>query len=168
MNKEKYSVKASEARKWGIVTLALTLFQIVYGAYVAGLKAGFIHPTWPKMSNDWIDPSIGQALNRMGVTAFWEDAITIQFVHRWFAFAVLAMVLFSIFQTRMLDMSTMQRKANKYLLVAVSAQILLGIMTLIMHVPITIAVAHQLVALVLLMTTVYFIFANSRVALKQA
>lgn len=139
-----------------------TFLQIIYGAFVAGLKAGFVHTTWPKMSSYWIDPVIGTAFEMRGIAALWNDAITIQFIHRWVAFAVLAFVLLIIFKSRMLTLNANQVKARNYLLIAVSLQIVLGVLTLIMAVPILLGVLHQLVALFLLLSIVFFLFHLSR------
>ncbi len=143
---------------WGIGLLVLTTIQVIYGAFVAGLKAGYIHTTWPKMSGFWISPSISEAISDKGLIAIFDDPVTVQFVHRWLAFLVLGLVIFILVKTSKLDLSQRQRNAKWTLLIAVSLQVLLGIFTLLFAVPIVLAVAHQLMALLLLMAVVYFIF----------
>ena len=36
----------------------LLLIQIIYGAFVAGLEAGKIYNTWPKMNDKWVAESV--------------------------------------------------------------------------------------------------------------
>ena len=139
----------------------LTLIQIVYGAFVAGLKAGYIHTTWPKMSNHWIDPNILQTLSSEGIMALLEDPVTVQFVHRWTAFLVLAFV-FVVFSRFRLSENAKIRKANLLLLTTALIQVSLGIITLVFAIPITVAVLHQLVALLLLLSAVNLYFEVKR------
>ena len=144
--------------KWGVGLLFLTTLQIIYGAFVAGLKAGFIHTSWPKMSGYWINPTITDAIYTQGFSAIYTDPVTVQFVHRWLAFVVIGVVFYILFQLKNLDLHPRQRNAKLILIFTILAQILLGIFTLLFAVPIVLAVAHQLVALLLLMAMVYFIF----------
>lgn len=47
-----------------ISVLVLLFIQIIYGAFVAGLHAGHIYNTWPKMGDDWIADSVFAAFER--------------------------------------------------------------------------------------------------------
>lgn len=151
---------------WGAALLVTSLIQITYGAFVAGLKAGYIHPTWPKMSQYWVDPAIGKALSSKGWIALVEDPITIQFIHRWFAFVVLTIVFVLVWKCVGKELSTNQIKARNFLLATLFIQISLGILTLMMSVPIVLGVLHQIVALLFLLSIVNFKFQNGRVSVK--
>jgi heme a synthase len=39
---------------WSVLLFVIVVIQIVYGGFVAGLKAGSYYPTFPKMGNEWI------------------------------------------------------------------------------------------------------------------
>ena len=135
---------------------SISIFQIIYGAFVAGLKAGFIHTTWPKMSSYWMDPAIRSALSEKGLVALLEDPITVQFIHRWIAFLVLALV-FYVFSKLRKEINQGVRKAGFLIVIVVLMQVSLGIITLVYAVPISMAVLHQLVALLFLLSMIYLL-----------
>ena len=57
-NRESVHVKGLKKTAW--VLLILIILQITYGAFVAGLKAGFMYNTFPKMGANWIAPEVGE------------------------------------------------------------------------------------------------------------
>ena len=70
-------------RKISIILLSIVILQIIYGAFVAGLKAGYGYPTWPKMGDEWISGDI-TALTPIW-TNFLEGHAGVQFIHRYLA-----------------------------------------------------------------------------------
>jgi len=158
MNNSKINHDNKAIINWGVGLLLLTMLQIIYGAFVAGLKAGYIHTTWPKMSGSWISPAIPEAFNHMGVSAIYADPVTIQFIHRWIAFAVIGLVIYIWVKLNRLELSQPQKNAKWVLLATLIIQVLLGILTLVFAIPIVLAVAHQLVALLLMLAVVNFIY----------
>lgn len=140
----------------------ISLFgQIVFGALLAGLDGGVVYNTWPNMNENFIAP---EAFNN-GFVAGLSDAVSIQVLHRWWAFMVLALVftLFLKVKGIIYDLSeeakTLRRFriASKGLLHGSLTQIVLGILTLVNQVPIPLASLHQIIAVVLLGFTTYFI-----------
>jgi cytochrome c oxidase assembly protein subunit 15 len=79
-----------ELRLLGLAGAAL-LLQIVWGAFVAGLRAGHLFPTFPKMGATWIPP------RALYPEAWWraavDNAVLVQFVHRWLGALVVVMML---------------------------------------------------------------------------
>jgi cytochrome c oxidase assembly protein subunit 15 len=132
----------------GIVALALLFVQLMFGAFTAGLDAGYAFSSWPLM---------GDALFPAGVPMVdpaWRNAVdnpvVVQFIHRWFAFAAAAgLVALAVAAWR-----GGARRAPVLVVMLVGAQILLGIATLLSGVQIAIAVAHQANAALLLIATV--------------
>lgn len=131
-----------------IWTLCLLFLQFMFGAYVAGLDAGYAYNSWPRMGDEWFPaatPMFEPFLRNLV-----DNPIVVQFVHRWLAFLVagLAIALGAAAwrQGHRLD--------GAALIGAVLAQILLGILTLLSGVQIDIAVAHQGMAALLLAATV--------------
>ncbi len=45
-------------RKWLFTLFVITILQIIYGAFVAGLNAGFVLNTWPLMGDKWIADAV--------------------------------------------------------------------------------------------------------------
>jgi heme a synthase len=73
------------------VMLAAIVVQIILGAFVAGLKAGFSYNTYPLMNGEIFPSHIIQSLTWLN---FLENGATVQFIHRWVAVAVLLLVLY--------------------------------------------------------------------------
>lgn len=130
----------------------LAFITILSGGFVAGLKAGYAYNTFPLMGGQLIPDGV-LALQPLWRN-FFENVITVQFDHR--VLAILLFALVSIFwvlaQRHRLDRTT--RIAIHLMLTAAAAQVTLGISTLVMHVPIPLASAHQGGAVVLLTTLV--------------
>jgi cytochrome c oxidase assembly protein subunit 15 len=136
--------------------MILVLIQIIYGAFVAGLDAGKVYNSWPKMNNQWIAESV------YSMTPFWNNFINgvagVQFIHRTFAFVVLALVIYIYFKSRKFKLIKTEKNAINFLLITVVFQVVLGIITLVMAVPVWLGVFHQVGAFVLLGSTVFSIF----------
>lgn len=126
--------------------LGAILIQIVLGAFVAGLKSGFSYNTWPLMQNAFF-PATLQGLSFL---EYFDNGVAVQFMHRWFAFVALASIALLWHRTgKGTQHPNSKRLANLLLLTGI-AQVLLGIVTLVLAVPISLGVLHQLVAVVLL------------------
>ncbi|HET7510542.1 MAG TPA: COX15/CtaA family protein [Solirubrobacterales bacterium] len=128
----------------GIWTLCLLYLQFMFGAYVAGLDAGYAFNSWPKMGEDWYPA--GAEWMSPALRNFVDNPITVQFVHRWLAFAVAAL---AIALAAKAIRSRLPWEAAA-LALAVTAQITLGILTLLSGVQIDIAATHQGMAVLLL------------------
>ncbi|MFM7900469.1 MAG: COX15/CtaA family protein, partial [Bacteroidota bacterium] len=64
------------------VVLVITFIQIIFGAFVAGLKAGLIYNTWPLMGDKFIPDSVHWAVHNMGWHGLIDNMSGVQFVHR--------------------------------------------------------------------------------------
>jgi cytochrome c oxidase assembly protein subunit 15 len=124
--------------------LSLLFLQFLFGAYVAGLDAGYAFASWPKMGDQWF-PADAPLLEPFPRN-FADNPIMVQFVHRWLAFAVAA----AAFVLARNAWRAGHRQAAGALVGAVTVQILLGIFTLLSGVELWIAASHQGMAVVLL------------------
>lgn len=154
-----------------LISFALLLVQLVYGALMAGNKAATAAATWPTINGDWIPGGMGQAASGHPLL---ENKITIHFIHRGIAYlltillVVAAVMAFRVKQTPVFSRYRWQP------LVLVCLQVLLGICTVLTSVHIvpnrwgifeSIAELHQLVAMFLLMSLVvqlYLLRGNQR------
>jgi cytochrome c oxidase assembly protein subunit 15 len=137
--------------------LALTfwvLLVVASGGFVAGLKAGFAYNTFPLMDGHWV-PQVMWMLEPWWKNLF-ENIATVQFNHRLLALSALAGILLLWFLGRRSGLSPRARLALHLLLAAGVLQVTLGISTLLLHVPLSLAAAHQGGALVLLSALVFF------------
>jgi len=145
-------------RKLPIILFSVIILQIIYGAFVAGLKAGYGYPTWPKMGNEWF-PSGITALEPLWRN-FFEGHAGVQFIHRYLAYVVVIIVGILFYRSRKLNLSQEQKKIINALAIIVLAQFTLGVITLLYGVPIVIAVLHQ--------TGAFFLFATTLLLIHRA
>lgn len=130
-----------------VVFIGLLLAQIVYGAFTAGLHAGRVFNTFPKMGEDWV-PDAVFAMNSWYANLF-ENLAGVQFIHRCLGWVVfisglwLSWKLFKVAETE-----EMKQWATSLALV-LFFQFLLGVFTLLLSVPLVLGVAHQTGAFVL-------------------
>ena len=132
--------------------LFFAFLQIVYGAYTAGLKAGFICPTFPDMCGSFFPATISNF-------DFLNQGANIQFLHRTFAWLLL---FFVIFLWKKVKDSSLETKVGNFLLLAISIQFLLGVATLLLNIDITLAVLHQLGAVFVLFAITNLIYQSSK------
>ena len=133
-----------------VIFLVLLSLQIIYGAFVAGLDAGLSYNTFPKMGSQWIADSalVGSSFFNI----IFENNTMIQFIHRTLGWVLFIYSIGLLINSR--NISNFIQKRSLILIVSmVFVQFLLGISTLIMLVPISLAVAHQLGACLLLVLT---------------
>ncbi len=141
------------------VTLAVLAAQIVYGALTAGLHAGVGYNTFPKMHGRWIP------LEAVALTPLWRNAVenhaTVQLLHRAIGTLLLVAVAATWALARSARLETAQRRAIDLLLAAVVVQFSLGVATLVLVVPLTLAALHQLGACVLFLLAIRAVHAAS-------
>lgn len=130
--------------------MALLLLQIIYGAFVAGLDAGFMHNHWPMMSEGKFMHETVYIEQSPLYKNFVEGKSGVQFVHRILAYFVAVIICIIWYKSRKLTRTTYQLKAINALLIMVGVQFLLGVLTIIMQVPVWLGVAHQVGAFFLL------------------
>lgn len=120
--------------------------QIVLGAFVAGLDAGQGYNTWPLMDGALIPEGLG-AMSPWYLNLF-ENALTVQFDHRLFAYmtAIWALAHASMVLSR--DQAGPLAMGAVILAAAVLVQVMLGVATLLAQVPIELGLAHQAMAIV--------------------
>ncbi|RIV45333.1 COX15/CtaA family protein [Flagellimonas pelagia] len=135
--------------------LVILLLQIVWGAFVAGLDAGFIHNHWPLMSEGKLIHETVYIEQQPVIKNFFEGKSGVQFVHRYLAYVVVAFILAIWFKTRKVERTPLQEKGLKVLLAMVFVQFLLGVLTLIYAVPLWLGIAHQIGAFFLLATMTF-------------
>ncbi|CAN5178661.1 COX15/CtaA family protein [soil metagenome] len=139
-----------------ILTLILVSTQIIYGAFVAGLHAGLLFPTFPKMGENWIAPEV-YFMHPMWKNIF-ENGAGVQFVHRILAFTIVIMTIVIFIKSKNLELSGTSRKIIFTLGVAVFLQFCLGLLTLLLHVPVLMASLHQIGAFILFSVTILVLF----------
>ncbi|HPF11668.1 MAG TPA: COX15/CtaA family protein [Flavobacteriaceae bacterium] len=133
--------------RWG---LGVLLVQIVWGAFVAGLDAGWIHNHWPMMSEGkLIHETVWIEQNPVWKN-FVEGKSGVQFVHRYMAYLVVLLVGIIAYKSQKYSSTSLQRKGIRVLVGLVVLQFVLGVFTLLLQVPVWLGVLHQMMAFFLL------------------
>ena len=153
-------------RRWTVAILGLLLFQLLYGALMAGLKAANAAPTWPTINGDWV-PS-GLFDHRSLFEALAGNKIAVQFIHRTFAYCLLLMVLiWTIKASRLPTTPDFFRPLRWLPLLLIGTQILLGIGSLLTSPWIRpqrwvsfdwLAEFHQMTGLLFLLTMIWMLY----------
>ncbi|KIQ01426.1 heme A synthase [Agrobacterium tumefaciens] len=137
-----------QGRKFAAFLAFFCLFQIYLGALVAGLNAGLSYNTWPLMDGALIPGDL--FLQQPWWINLFENPKTVQFVHRLGAYGLLAATLWHMIALLRANPSTPHARRSVLFFVLICLQAALGITTLLMHVNIHVALAHQGMALLVL------------------
>jgi cytochrome c oxidase assembly protein subunit 15 len=131
-------------RTTAIGLVALILLQIYLGGIVAGLRAGLIYNTWPLIDGRFVPEASRLWFDTPLWRNFFENTLTAQFDHRMVAYALLALALWHA-----TDAVTKRAGVRSAIVLAaaVTAQALLGVLTLINQAPIGLALLHQAAAI---------------------
>ncbi|MFB9053020.1 COX15/CtaA family protein [Formosa undariae] len=151
----------SKYRNLIIVTYIVLLIQIIYGAFIAGLKAGLLHNHWPLMNEGkFMHPTV------YVLEPFYKNLIEnpsgIQFVHRMLAYVVVGLIVLLWFKSKKLRLTISQKRAINALLVLVLFQFTLGVFTLLLYVPVWLGVLHQVGAFFLLAAMTFMLHRFSK------
>ena len=139
------------ARRLCAGLFAAVCLQIAGGGLVAGLKAGHVSDTFPKMFGVWLPT--GLLAMQPTLVNLLDNAVTVHFQHRFFAFAVVGLALVLYAKTR--NATTHLKRGTHVVLGLLGVQIILGIGTVVMHVPLVLASAHQATAVALFAASLF-------------
>jgi heme a synthase len=139
-------------RRGAGIVLGLVFLTLIAGAFVAGLRAGYLDNTFPLMEGSFVPP--GYAPLAPWWRSLFEDATTAQFDHRLLAELTWAAIAALWLGSRRLDLPARARVALHALAALATLQAGLGIATLLLVVPLPLAVAHQAGALLLITAAV--------------
>ena len=135
--------------------LVALFFQIILGALVAGIDAGTAYTDWPFMAGE-IFPSDYLAFDGF-LGNFLENPAAVQFNHRVSAYALTLIGILTWLKSRKSPIKFL-RNCHSFLLLVLSSQVVLGIVTVIYGAPYQIAILHQLLGLVLWLVSVWVRF----------
>jgi heme a synthase len=130
----------------GALTIALLLLlQIYLGALVAGLDAGLAYDTWPQIDGALVPSAERLLFLKPAWRNLFENTLTVQFNHRMVAYVIWMLAIVHAWGTWRIRRA---RYGALILAGAVTLQAGLGVLTLLHHVPILLALAHQAFAIV--------------------
>jgi cytochrome c oxidase assembly protein subunit 15 len=141
---------AARLRLSSYMLVVLTLVQIGLGALVAGLRAGYTYNTWPLMDGDFIPP----LENLARLSPFWSNLVdnvtTVQFNHRMTAYLLLGFALWHAWDALRHAAGSVAAKRARVIAALILVQAIIGIVTLVLVIPLHVALAHQGFAMVVL------------------
>jgi cytochrome c oxidase assembly protein subunit 15 len=137
---------------FGAAVGAVLAVQLLYGALMAGLRAGLVTDQWPLMNGAfWPGPTqIGESLGH----ALFADPAIVHFVHRWWAWVTVAALVWLSRRVR-----KAARRASVAIHSAFGTQVVLGIAVVMAGMPIWLAALHQLVGALVVAATAWGIHA---------
>lgn len=124
------------------------IITIVYGGFVAGLKAGKMYNTYPLMGGEFI-PSEWLYLPPVWLN-FLENPATIQWSHRTIAVFTMLILIISMLWVLRSNYGTIVKGSAKLMIATICFQVILGITTLLHNVPVGLGTLHQGTAVVVL------------------
>lgn len=143
--------------------LSLLTVQLIYGAFMAGLRAAPAAPTWPKINASWIPQNFIE-------NSWIDDPLNVQFIHRTLAYILVILIVIGCYKLIRLSRqasSSLLKKAGSIPIVLVLIQVVLGIISLLLSPHIAkgkfggyeiFAQSHQLVGMCLLMSIVFVLY----------
>nr|XP_044636776.1 cytochrome c oxidase assembly protein COX15 homolog [Equus asinus] len=135
-------------RRFAHGTAGLVFLTALSGAFVAGLDAGLVYNSFPKMGESWIPEDLftfSPILRNV-----FENPTMVQFDHRILGITSVTAITALYFLSRRIPLPRRTKVAAATLLALAYTQAGLGISTLLMYVPTPLAATHQSGSLALL------------------
>lgn len=134
-------------QRWIAATFVLLILQISWGALVAGHKAGYIFNTYPLMNGYFIP---GSALD---LRPLWFNFVgnpgMVQFIHRTLGLILLMVSIITGLRIATFTQNLRIRQYTSYFMLLMGIQVVFGVITLLLRVPVILGVTHQAIAMVL-------------------
>ena len=151
-------VYSTRLKNFSVWMLVLIVIQLIFGAFMAGLKAANFATTWPTINGEWIPSS----LSNDSASTITHDPLAVHFIHRTLAYIITVLILVWFQQAKKISPSPFFNRLKWAPLFIVIAQVILGIFTVLFANSKTallwLGASHQFTAmlLVLVWTTVLY------------
>ncbi len=151
-------------RKFTGFLIALLVIQLIYGAFMSGLKAAPAAPTWPSINGEWWPSNVHSLGGRSfpGISFLTDNPLVIHFIHRNLAYIITLLVFLLWLRARKVEGTNLFQKTKALSLLIVLLQVLLGVLTVLNPLNakmfLWLAEAHQLVAMLLLLSLVWMLY----------
>jgi len=140
-------------RPLSLLITGIIIVTILSGGFVAGTHAGFAFNTFPLMNGQLIPDGLFE-LSPVWRN-FFENIITVQFDHRVLATLLSIVIPVFWFKAGKFELQPLASRGRHLLLAALVLQIILGISTLLLVVPVALGAAHQAGAILLLTSALF-------------
>jgi heme a synthase len=158
--KEEQMVINTRLKNLLLLILGVLFFQLIYGGFMAGLRAAITAPTWPDINGSMMPAAITE------LTPFTKNLvanpIAIHFIHRGLAYILTLLIAVWWFKSRSIANNKLFSRLRTTVILLILLQVLLGILTVLNATNtnrlVAFGVSHQFVAMVLLMVIVSLLF----------
>lgn len=150
-----------KSANWIIVLL---IIQLIYGAFMAGLKAATVAPTWPLINGNWWPSNVQSLGNRefSGLSFLTDNPLVLHFIHRNLAYVISVLIFAWWWRAYKVPGTKLFQKIKALPLIMVLLQVILGVVTVLKALDtkafLWLGVAHQFVAMLLLLSLVWVQF----------
>ncbi len=144
--------------------IALLTLQLIYGAFMAGLKAATAAPTWPTINGLWLPDNISSFGGRRfpGISFLVDNPLVIHFIHRNLAYIMTVLLFAWTWKAFRLKGTKLFQQTKSWPLVILLLQVILGVLTVLSATNagtfLWLAVAHQFIAMLLLLSLVWMFY----------
>jgi cytochrome c oxidase assembly protein subunit 15 len=151
-------VRNTSLRKFTLWLIAILTLQLIYGAFMAGLKAATYAPTWPDINGSFL-PHGGTPSS--GILKLFDNPIVVHFIHRNLAYLITILVFAWFVRSKKIK-GSLFKKTSWLPLALVLLQLILGIFTVI-NSPNPgalrwLGVTHQFIAMCLLLSLIFELY----------
>jgi cytochrome c oxidase assembly protein subunit 15 len=171
----KSRINHPELSRWAWVLIIVLFVQLIFGALMAGHKAATVAPTWPTINGSWVPD--GLLKEEPLLLNFFENKVTIHFVHRGLAYALLILIIiYSVKVFRIQPAPEIFRQARRIPPILVTLQVILGIYSVLTSTRIVpnrwgtfewMAQLHQITGMLLLLSLVAMLFLTRQLSFRQ-
>lgn len=145
-------------KKFTLWILSVFIVQLVFGAFMAGLKAANYATTWPLINGEFIPSSLANDT----LSSFTHDPFAVHFIHRNLAYIISVLILVWFLKAKKVNGGQIFTRLRSWPLMLVVVQVLLGIFTVLYannkSALLWLGVAHQFTAMILLLVFVSIVF----------
>lgn len=140
--------------------LAVLFIQLIFGGFMAGLRAAQSAPTWPDINGYFIPPTINEL--HPGIQNVFNNVLTIHFIHRGLAYLLLILVVYFFIKSSGKKINVLFNRFRFLLLGLILLQVVLGIFTVLNGTDrvalVWFGVSHQFVAMIFLICLTCLLF----------
>nr|XP_022904199.1 cytochrome c oxidase assembly protein COX15 homolog [Onthophagus taurus] len=152
-NSKEVLIAARKFRMFAHSCKGMVFLTALSGAFVAGLDAGLVYNSFPKMADKWIPDDL--LVYEPKMTNVTENPTTVQFNHRILGTTTVSLISILWVMSKKRILPPRAYNAVNALVVIAWLQVALGISTLLTYVPTSLAASHQSGSLILLSTAVW-------------
>lgn len=154
--------KRITSNKIVLITIGVTIVQMVFAGLMSGMRAGLYYPSWPDMNGEFVPGVLLNSEhwnwgNMINYDSYLFAPAFIQFTHRMLAYLLVAITLILFLKLKN-QVAVFSKRWLNLTVALVLLQVLLGILTVLNvegKIPLFYGVSHQLIGLLYFMSLLF-------------